>query len=236
MSQSPYAVGRNIPASQLPAGMDFATNPISAVAGSAPGWLGSLGRIAGAGFDIFRTATGASAPGFINSEFIKESTKKLEKEQDKYLGNIQDTFGRISRIATGDKAVSDVVQDYYDRFSNFMDKAYAQGRQDLEADYALGDQYYNRLQDSIGKSLGYSLLRNPVYEAAYKAPDAVAPVDVEAIKNVMTLDASDPEQYKKFAYSQPGTQALIQGRPDAISQYAAFFSSKPSQDLMKYTV
>jgi len=197
-------------------------------------WLNPLGRIAGAAFDIFRTSTGAAAPGFINSEFIKESTRKLEQQQGEYLRDIRDTFDRIADLTgiSTDKA----VQKYYKQFKNYMNKAEARGRADLEADQALGNQYFDRLEDSIGRSLGYSLLRNPTYEAAYKAPDAVAPVDVASIKDVMTLDASDPAMYAKFAYQQPGTQGLIQGRPDAISQYANFFASKPSQDLMKYTV
>lgn len=206
-------------------------------ASSNPGWgtLGSsVGRIAGGVLDIFRTGAGTVGTGALNAEFIKESTKELKDEQNRYLGQIQDTFGRIAGLSG--KTVPDAVNDYINLFKDYADTAYAQGRQDLEADQALGGQYYDRLKDAIALSQGYSLLRNPVYEQAYKTPDAVAPVDVSSIKDVMTLDASDPEQFKKFSFSQPESQALIQGRPDAISQYANFFASKPSQDLMKYTV
>lgn len=197
---------------------------------------GGIGTIARNVFDIFKTSKGqnSSGPGWLNQQVIKESTEELRGQEKEYYDKIQDTFVRLGGL-TG-VSTPDAVQDYYNRFSDFMDKAYAQGRTDLEADYALGDQYYNRLEDTIDRSQAYSLLRNPVYEAAYKAPDAVAPVNVDAIKNVMTLDASDPEQFKKFSYSQPESQALIKGRPDAISEYANFFASKPTQDLMKYTV
>lgn len=233
MSRAPFAVGRDIPASQLPAGMDFATNPFSG-GSNIGGILNPISRIAGGVLDIFRTGAGTVGTGGLNAEFIKKSTKELKDEQNRYLGQIQDTFGRIAGLSG--KTVPDAVNDYINLFKDYADTAYAQGRQDLEADQALGGQYYDRLKDAIALSQGYSLLRNPVYEQAYKTPDAVAPVDVSSIKDVMTLDASDPEQFKKFSFSQPESQALIQGRPDAISQYANFFASKPSQDLMKYTV
>lgn len=204
----------------------------SASPGSGVG--GSIGRIAGGILDIFRTGAGTVGAGGINADFIKQSTKDLKQQQKKYLNRIQDTFGRIAETTgfTGPQA----VDRYLNLFKDYMNTAYTQGRQDLDADQALGGQYYDRLNDAIALSQGYSLLRNPIYEQAYKSPDAVAPVDVASIKDVMTLDASDPEQFKKFSYSQPESQALIQGRPDAISQYASFFASKPSQDLMKYTV
>lgn len=198
------------------------------------GVLGPLGRIAGGIFDVAKTAAGDVGPGAINMLFSKQAVKQLEKQQKQYLNDIFKTFNRIGDLTgrTPEKAV-----DRYEKvFKNYMNEAYAQGRQDLEADQALGGQYFNRLEDAIGRSTDYSLMRNPMYRDAYTAPNAVAPVNVGAIKDVMTLDASDPAQFKKMSFAQPESQSFIYGRPDAISQYAAFFSSKPTQDLMKYTV
>lgn len=113
-----------------------------------------------------------------------------------------------------------------------MDKAYTQGRTDLAADPNINKQYQqlgNRVKDIQTQ---YSLLSNPRFAQAYKAPDAVTPIDVDAIKGTMTLGPSFAEHY---SYQTPQSKEFIYGRPDAVREIASFYANNPNvSDLMNY--
>jgi hypothetical protein len=179
-------------------------------------------------YDVSVAAPGGA--GFLNSEFTRESTRQLKEEQDRVYGQIQNIFTRLADL-TG-VSTEDAVQDYYNRFSNYMDKAYAQGRSDLAADPNISKQYQqfgDRVKDIQTQ---YSLLSNPRFAQAYKAPDAISPIDVDAIKGTMTLGPSYREQY---SYQDPQTQKFISGRPDAVREIASFYANNPNVgDLMNY--
>jgi len=179
-------------------------------------------------YDVARSAPGGA--GFLNSEFVKQATKDLKEEQKNVYGQIQDVFARISGL-TG-VSTDDAVQQYYKQFSDYMDKAYAQGRKDLAEDPNISKQYEqlgNRVQSIQNQ---YSLLSNPRFAQAYKAPDAVTPIDVDRIKGTMTLGPSYAEQY---SYKDPQSQKFIYGRPDAVGEIASFYASNPNVgDLMNY--
>lgn len=208
---------------------------------SGGGFGGVLGTIAkalpvitkgiGAVRDIYDVATGVpGGAGFLNSEFVKQSTRELKDEQQRIYGQIQDVFGKLAGL-TG-VSTDDAVQQYYKQFSDYMDKAYAQGRTDLAEDPNISKQYEqfgNRVQNIQNQ---YSLLANPRFAQAYKAPDAISPIDVDAIKGTMTLGPAFAEQY---SYRDPQSQQFIYGRPDAIREIASFYSNNPNvSDLMNY--
>lgn len=181
--------------------------------------------------DIYDVSVGApGGAGFLNSEFARESTRQLKEEQDRVYGQIQNIFTQLANL-TG-VSTENAVQDYYKRFSNYMDDAYAQGRSDLAADPNISKQYQqfgNRVKDIQNQ---YSLLSNPRFAQAYKAPDAISPIDVDAIKGTMTLGPSYREQY---SYQDPQTQKFISGRPDAVREIASFYANNPNVgDLMNY--
>jgi len=181
--------------------------------------------------DIYDVSTAApGGAGFLNSEFVRQSTRELKEEQDRVYGQIQNIFTELANL-TG-VSTENAVQNYYKQFSNYMDKAYAEGRSDLAADPNISKQYQqfgNRVKDIQNQ---YSLLSNPRFAQAYKAPDAISPIDVDAIKGTMTLGPSYREQY---SYQDPQTQKFIFGRPDAVRDIASFYANNPNVgDLMNY--
>jgi hypothetical protein len=185
----------------------------------------------GAVRDIYDVAVSIpGGAGFLNSEFVREATKQLKDEQNRVYGQIQDVFGEIAGL-TG-VSTDDAVQQYYKQFSDYMDKAYTQGRADLASDPNITKQYEqlgNRVKDIQTQ---YSLLSNPRFAQAYKAPDAVTPIDVDAIKGTMTLGPAFAEQY---SYRSPQSQEFIYGPPDAVREIASFYSNNPNiSNLMNY--
>lgn len=204
---------------------------IGGVLGTVVNALPVITRGIGAVRDIFDVATSVpGGAGFLNNEFVRQATKELKNEQNRVYGQIQDVFDRIAGL-TG-VSTDDAVQQYYKQFSNYMDKAYTQGRADLASDPNITKQYEqlgNRVKDIQTQ---YSLLSNPRFAQAYKAPDAVTPIDVDAIKGTMTLGPAYAEQY---SYRDPQSQKFIYGRPDAVREIASFYSSNPNVgDLMNY--
>lgn len=204
---------------------------IGGVLGTVVSALPGITRGIGAVRDIFDVATSVpGGAGFLNNEFVRQATKELKNEQNRVYGQIQDVFDRIAGL-TG-VSTDDAVQQYYKQFSNYMDKAYTQGRADLASDPNITKQYEqlgNRVKDIQTQ---YSLLSNPRFAQAYKAPDAVTPIDVDAIKGTMTLGPAYAEHY---SYRDPQSQKFIYGRPDAVREIASFYSSNPNVgDLMNY--
>ena len=182
------------------------------------------------------------APGIFNPDFQRESTEKLDKERVKTYADIQDAFKRIAGV-TG-VSTEDAVQQYYKQFSDTMDKITTQGRADLREDPDISKQYAT-LGNRITKDQAqYSNLNNLRYTGAYKAADAVDPINPNAIKDVMTLGPAYKEQY---SYEDPESRQNIYGRRNAIGDIASFYANDPNlnqymvsatdrniQDLMNY--
>jgi len=187
-----------------------------------------IGKIAGAARDI--AGVGAQDdPGIFNPNFREKTTKDIKEEQYKTFGNIQKTFEAIAGV-TG-VSTEDAVQQYYKQFSDTMSGLTTQGRADLKEDPDISKQYaqLNVRVPEIQKQ--YSALNNPRFAAAYKAADAVAPVDTNAIKNVITLGPAYKEQY---SYEDPESQRNIYGRRNAIGDIASFYANDPN--LNQYMV
>ena len=207
------------------------SGPSSPFGGSTGGFLGGLAnaipnltRIAGGIGDIYSTAT--------QGQDQQKSIDQIQQWAKQTIDDIQQVFGRIGDL-TGLKT-EDARGEYYKDYAATMDKIWNQARADLDVDPRI-DAPYDRLGGRIQDvTKQYSLLRNPAYEAAYKAPDAVAPIDTDSIKNVMTLGPSFREHY---SYSDPETQKLIKGGGDTLAAYAAALSSGPDvQRLMTYNI
>lgn len=201
-------------------GQNSSNNFLAGLAGVMPG----LTRLAGGIGDIYSVATRN-----------RDQQKSIEQIQDwakQTMTDIQDVFGRIeglTELPTG-KAREELYKDS----AEITDKIWSQARADLNVDPRIDAPYERlggRIQDTTQQ---YSLLRNPIYAAAYKAPDAVASIDTDAIKSVMTLGPGFREQY---SYKDPETQKLIKGGGDTLAAYTAALSSSPDvQRLMSYTV
>jgi len=202
------------------AGQNKSGNFLTGLAGAIP----NLTRIAGGIGDIYSIAT--------QGQRQQQSIDQIQDWAKQTLSDIQDVFGRIGDL-TG-LPTEEARGEYYKDYSDTMDKIWNQARADLDVDPRI-DAPYERLGGRIQDiTKQYSLLRNPVYEAAYKAPDAVAPIDTDSIKNVMTLGPSFREHY---SYSDPETQKLIKGGGDTLAAYAAALSSGPDvQRLMTYNI
>ena len=192
--------------------------------GGLVGALPSLSRIAGGIGDIYSVAT--------RGQDQQRSIQQIQDWAKQTMSDIQDVFGRIGDL-TG-LATEDARGEYYKDYADTMDKIWNQARADLDVDPRI-DAPYDRLGGRIQDiTKQYSLLRSPVYEAAYKAPDAVAPIDTDAIKSVMTLGPGFREQY---SYKDPETQKLIKGGGDTLAAYTAALSSSPDvQRLMSYNI
>ena len=188
------------------------------------GAIPNLTRIAGGIGDIYSIAT--------QGQRQQQSIDQIQDWAKQTLSDIQDVFGRIGDL-TG-LPTEEARGEYYKDYSDTMDKIWNQARADLDVDPRI-DAPYERLGGRIQDiTKQYSLLRNPAYEAAYKAPDAVAPIDTESIKNVMTLGPAYREQY---SYADPETQKLIKGGGDTLAAYASALSSGPDvQRLMTYNI
>lgn len=192
------------------------------------GILGSIGQI------------GSMARGFPSqtAEFLNQqqqkSTEDIDQRASTTLQQIKDIFSEIGGL-TG-VSTQDAVQDYYNRFSDYMDKAYAQAREDLNVQPDLTKQYQD-LATRIGdiRSSDLNLLNSPQYMAIAKAPqNYMSSVDTAAIKDVMDLG---PQYRDRYSYSDAQTQSLMRGRPDAVSEYAAFFANSPDiKQMMEYKV
>ena len=223
----------------------FAQSAPAASAGGGGGLaniFGGVTRLAGSIGDIFRT-TGVSTgiPALDIDEQMKdlkklteESTEKLDTRSEKTLSEIRDIFDEI-RGLTG-VATADAVQDYYKRFDNYMTAAMDQARKDLATQPDLTRQY-DTLKTRIGdvRSSDLNLLNSQQFMDIAKRPqDYMSTTNVDAIKDVMTLG---PEYRQHYSYSDPETQGLMRGRPNAVQEYASFFANSPEiRGMMEYKV
>lgn len=200
-----------------------------------------IGKIAGAVGDIARIGSQGD-PGIFGTN-VTESTKKIKEEQYKTFGDIQKTFETIAGV-TG-VSTKDAVQQYYKQFSNAIEGLTAQGRSDLREKPDISEQYATLRNRITQDQTQYSNLNNPRFAAAYKAADAVASINPDAIKNVMTLGPAYKEQY---SYEDPESQRAKYGRGNAIGDIASFYANDPNlnqymvsatdrniQDLMNYS-
>lgn len=199
-----------------------------------------IGKIAGAVGDIARIGSQGD-PGIFNTNVQRESTDKIKKEQEKTYADIQGVFKNIAGV-TG-VSTEDAVQQYYKQFSNAIEGLTAQGRSDLREDPDISKQYATLRNRITQDQTQYSNLNNPRFAAAYKAADAVASINPDAIKNVMTLGPAYKEQY---SYEDPESQKNIYGRRNAIGDIASFYANDPNlnqymvsagntQELMNYS-
>jgi len=192
---------------------------LGTIANAIPG----LTRVAGSIGDIITTAKGGTQ---------QQSIDTIKEWMGETLGQIREVYDRLGDL-TG-LPTEEARGEYYKDFSNTMDKIYTQAREDLNVDPRI-DEPYDRLGGRIQDiTKQYSLMRSPDYERAFKAPDAVAPIDPEAIKSVMTLGPAYREQY---SYADPQTQKLIKGGGDTLAAYTSTLSSSPDvQRLMSYNI
>jgi hypothetical protein len=170
-------------------------------------------------------------PGIFNPNIQRESTEKIKKERDETYAKIQDVFKQIA--GTTGVSTPDAVQKYYKEFSDTMYGLDKVGRTDLTEDPDISKQYAQLATRIPEIQKQYSGLNNDRFTAAYKAPGAVAPIDTDAIKNVMTLGPAYKDQY---SYDDPESLRNIYGRPNASKEIAAFYANDPNiQNLMNYS-
>ena len=219
-----------VPSNQVP-GNTFPSAAAAIAGQNKGGFLGglanaipSLTRIAGGIGDIYSVAT--------RGQDQQKSIDQIQEWAKQTIDDIQEVFGRIGDL-TGLKT-EDARGEYYKDYAATMANIWDQARADLDVDPRIDapyDRLGGRIQDVTEQ---YSLLRNPVYAAAYKAPDAVASIDTDSIKNVMTLGPAYREQY---SYADPESQKLIRGGGDTLAAYTAALSSSPDvQRLMSYNI
>jgi len=190
----------------------------------------------GAGADIYQSLTGDNQIGF-DSEFIKESTKKIKKESEKTLEDMFNVFDISENVygVTG----KDALQEYYERYGDVIEEQFRRGSDLL---YNFDPDFTNQRQrlaidiDSAVKQ--YSQLANPLYMGQALNPDIVQ-VDPAAIYG--SLDFSEKGyniDNPLIGYGDPGSQALIKGGGDSLAAYSARLvdPSATASKLMTYNV
>lgn len=187
-----------------------------------------IGKLAGAVGDIARIGSQGD-PGIFNTNVQRESTQKIKEEQDKTYADIQKVFGDIGGLTGVSTATA--VEEFKNRFGPQMDKLTKEGIAGLREAPDISKQYATAVSRITEARDLNSLLNNPRFAAAYKAADAVAPVDTNAIKNVMTLGPAYKEQY---SYEDPESQRAKYGRDNAIGDIASFYANDPN--LNQYMV
>lgn len=201
-----------------------------------------IGKIAGAARDI--AGVGAqNDPGIFNPEFVKASTEKIDTRSAETFDKIGQVFKNIAGV-TG-VSTEDAVRQYTEAFPRALEAITTQGIAGLREKPDISEQYATLRNRITQDQTQYSNLNNPRFAAAYKAADAVASIDPNAIKNVMTLGPAYKEQY---SYEDPESQKNIYGRRNAIGDIASFYANDPNlnqymvsatdrniQDLMNYS-
>jgi len=233
---------------------DYNVNNPFAKAQSGGGFFDQFGRFIGfankAIPGIARTVSAVKditnpqdSPGIFNPNVQRESTEKIKKEADETYAKIREVFTQIA--GTTGISTPDAVKGYLAEFGPALDKITTQGRFDLEKDPDISKQYA-QLNVRIPKiQEQYSALNNPRFAAAYKAPDAVASMDTDAIKNVMTLGPAYKAQY---SYDDPESRRLIEGDIYRSKKISEFYANDPNlnsfmvsatdptiQDLTRYS-
>ena len=198
--------------------------------------LDGLGRVIKPATEIFKAyqdiaGVGAQqSPGIFNKQLTQESLDKINTERENTTKQIAATFERIAGL-TG-KNIPDAVNEYVAAFNKYMPEAEQKGLTQIATPPEIATEY-GRLKNRVDESnTQYSTLLNPRYQAAYKAPDAVASINTQAIKDVMSFSPANRELYN---YSDPQSQRNIYGRPDANANLAQFYAGNQAvNDLMSY--
>ena len=170
------------------------------------------------------------SPGIFNEQLTQKSLDKINTERENTTKQIAATFERIAGL-TG-KNIPDAVNEYVAAFNKYMPEAEQKGLTQIATPPEIATEY-GRLKNRVDESnTQYSTLLNPRYQAAYKAPDAVASINTQAIKDVMSFSPANRELYN---YSDPQSQRNIYGRPDANANLAQFYAGNQAvNDLMSY--
>lgn len=170
------------------------------------------------------------SPGIFNEQLTQKSLDKINTERENTTKQIAATFERIAGL-TG-KKIPDAINEYVAAFNKYMPEAEQKGLTQIATPPEIATEY-GRLKNRVDESnTQYSTLLNPRYQAAYKAPDAVAPINTQDIKDVMSFSPANRELYN---YSDPQSQRNIYGRPDANANLAQFYAGNQAvNDLMSY--
>jgi len=170
------------------------------------------------------------SPGIFNEALTEKSLKTINEERKNTTEQIAATFERIAGL-TG-KNIPGAVNEYIAAFNKYMPEAEQKGLTQIATPPEIATEYgslKNRIDDSNRQ---YSTLSNPRYQAAYKAPDAIASINTQAIKDVMSFSPANRELYN---YSDPQSQRNIYGRPEANANLAQFYAGNQAvNDLMSY--
>lgn len=168
------------------------------------------------------------SPGIFNKQLTQESLDTINRERKDITEKINATRERIAGL-TG-KKIPDAVNEYIAAFEKYMPGAEQKGLTQIATPPEIAPEY-DRLENRINKSnTQYSTLLNPRYQAAYKAPDAIASINTQAIKDVMSFSPANRELYN---YSN--LQSQIYGLPDANANLAQFYAGNQAvNDLMSY--
>ena len=193
-----------------------------------------LGRVIKPATEIFKAyqdiaGVGAQqSPGIFNKQLTQESLDKINTERKNTTEQIAATFERIAGL-TG-KNIPDAVNEYVAAFNKYMPEAEAKGLGQIAEAPRIDTE---RLKNTIDQSnTQYSTLSNPRYKAAYNAPDAIASIDTDGIKGVMSFS---PANLELLNYDNPQSQRNIYGRPDANANLAQFYAGNQAvNDLMSY--
>ena len=197
-------------------------------------FVGGLGRLIPGVTNIakaYQDIAGVGAqqsPGIFNEQLTQKSLDKINTERKNTTEQIAATFERIAGL-TG-KKIPDAINEYVAAFNKYMPEAEQKGLTQIATPPEIATEY-GRLKDRVDESnTQYSTLLNPRYQAAYKAPDAVAPINTQAIKDVMSFSPANRELYN---YSN--LQSQIYGLPDANANLAQFYAGNQAvNDLMSY--
>ena len=170
------------------------------------------------------------SPGIFNKQLTDESLGKINTERENTTKQIAATFERIAGL-TG-KNIPGAVNEYIAAFNKYMPEAEQKGLTQIATPPEIATEY-GRLKNRVDESnTQYSTLLNPRYQAAYKAPDAIASINTQDITNVMRFSPANRELYN---YSDPQSQRNIYGRPDANANLAQFYAGNQAvNDLMSY--
>ena len=168
------------------------------------------------------------SPGIFNEQLTQKSLKEINTERKNTSEQIAATFGRIAGL-TGEN-IPDATKKYIEAFKIYMPEAEQKGLTQIAEAPRIDTE---RLKNTIDQSnTQYSTLLNPRYRAAYNAPDAIARINTQDIKDVMSFS---PANLELLNYDNPRSQGSIYGPPDANANLAQFYAGNQAvNDLMSY--
>ena len=197
--------------------------------------LPKIAKGIGAGADIYQSLAGNNGFGF-DSSFIKESTKDIDKRSEKTLEDMLNVFDVANKIygPTPKKA----LEEYYQRYGDVIEDQFKRGSDLL---YNFDPDFSNqrqRLSQDIDSAISqYSNLLSPDFMSTALNPPVVK-TDPAAIYG--SLDFSPEKGYNianpLIGYSDPGSQALIQGRKGAMDEFRQGLVGPTAKELMTYNV